>query len=89
MKERYLEVAFRKGRPLAAYLYLSRKIGARSLRTESVGPGLLVDYSTEGQPIGLEITAPEQVTADQINAVLENLHLPPIKPGELAPLQAA
>lgn len=89
MKERYLEVTFRKGRPLAAYLYLARKAGDRSLRTESVGPGLLVDYGTEGQPIGLEITAPDQVTVDQINAVLKRLHLSPIKPEELTPLQAA
>ena len=89
MKGRYLEVTFRKGRPLAAYLYLARKTGDRSLRTESVGPGLFVDYGTEGQPICLEITAPDQVTVDQINAVLKSLRLPPIKPEKLAPLQAA
>lgn len=89
MKERYLEVTFRKGRPLAAYLYFPRQAGVKSTRTEVVGAGLLVDYGAEGQPIGLEITTPEQVTADQINAVLRNLHLSPIEPQDLAPLQAA
>lgn len=42
-----------------------------------------------GEPIGLEITAPDQVTLDQINAVLESFKLPLISPEELAPLKAA
>ena len=89
MKDRYLEVTFRKGKPLAAYLYLPRQTGARSVRTKSAGQGLFVDYGVDGQPIGLEITAPLQVTLDQINAVLESLNLPLAEPDELAPLQAA
>ncbi|WDT74361.1 MAG: DUF2283 domain-containing protein [Candidatus Manganitrophus sp.] len=86
MKERYLEVTFRKGKPLAAYLYLPREVGIKSARTESAAPGLYVDYSAGGKPIGLEITAPAQVTIDQINAMLEQLSLPKISPEELAPL---
>jgi len=43
----------------------------------------------EGDPIGLEITAPTQVTAEQINVVLTKLGLAPIAPEELAPLRAA
>ena len=35
MRDRYLEIAFHKGKPLAAYLYLSRASGVKSLRTES------------------------------------------------------
>ena len=34
MRDRYLEITFRKGKPLAAYLYLSRASGVQSLRTE-------------------------------------------------------
>ena len=89
MKDRYLEITFRKGKPLAAYLYFPRKVGAKSVKTEAVGKGLLVDYGADGQPIGLEITAPCRVSLDQINAVLEGLGLPPMDPSELAPLQAA
>ena len=88
MKEHYLEVTFRKGKPLAAYLYLHRQVEAKSTRTESVGPGLLVDYGVDGQPIGLEITAPGQVMVDQVNGVLAGLSLPLIEAEELAPLQA-
>lgn len=89
MRDRYLEITFRNGRPLAAYLYFPRMVGARSVRTEKIRKGLLVDYEAEGHPIGLEITAPNEVTSDQINEVLRELDVPLLDPGELAPLQAA
>jgi uncharacterized protein YuzE len=89
MKERYLEVTFRKGRPLAAYLYLPRAPGAKSVRTEAVASGLLVDYGADGEPIGFEITAPTKITVTQLNAVLAQLGLPSISPQELDPLHAA
>ena len=89
MKERYLEVTFRKGQPLAAYLYLPRAPGAKSVRTESVGSGLLVDYGANGEPIGVEITAPAKITVVQLNAVLAQFGLPSMSPQELDPLHAA
>ena len=89
MRDRYLEITFRRGKPFAAYLYFPRKSGCKSAKTEKVGEGLLLDYEANGQPIGLEITAPGQVSLDRINVVLEGLGLPPMEPGELAPLQAA
>jgi len=52
-------------------------------------PGLLIDLSESGEPIGLEITAPGTVTLDDINAALESLGLDPISADELAPLLAA
>ena len=82
-------MTFRKGKPLAAYLYLPRPAGAKSLRTASVASGLLVDYGADGEPIGFELTAPDQVTVVQINAVLERFGLPGISPQELDPLHAA
>jgi len=89
MKERYLEVTFRKGRPLAAYLYLPRRVGIKSVRTEKAAPGVLVDYGPTEEPIGLELTAPSQVTVQEVNAVLEKLGLAAMDPEELAPLEAA
>ena len=89
MRDRYLEVTFRKGRAFAAYLYLPRAPGARSARTEDFGGGLLADYDAAGRPIGLEITAPRRTTAAEINAVLERLGQPRVHPDEVAPLQAA
>lgn len=89
MKERYLEVTFRKGKPLAAYLYLPRDVGVKSARTVQGAPGILVDYSEAGAPIGLEITAPELVTLEEINAVLKRVGQPPLGADEMGPLRAA
>ena len=89
MRERYLEITYRKGKPLAAYLYLSRASGVKSLRTEPKGAGLLVDYGPGDQPIGLEITAPAHTTATQINEILCSLDLSPMAEEELSPLKAA
>ena len=89
MQERYLEVTFRKGKPLAAYMYLPRQTGVKSVRTVEAAPGILVDYTASGEPIGLEITAPRQVTAAKVNMVLERLGFPAMDPEEFAPLEAA
>lgn len=76
----YLEVTYRQGRPLAAYLYLS-KVGQKSYRTQEAESGLLVDYSRRGKPIGIEITAPEKVTGAKLNRLLRRLGLPELKRG--------
>jgi hypothetical protein len=89
MRARYLEVTFRNGKPLAAYLHLPRATGSKSFRTEGAAPGLRIDFSESGAPMGLEITAPGKVTVAQINAVLTKLGLGAIDPAELAPLEAA
>ena len=47
MKESYLEVTFRHGRPMAAYYHLPREAGQRSVRTRRVEPGLVIDYAME------------------------------------------
>lgn len=89
MKEPYLEITFRHGRPLAAYLYLPREGDEKSARTEQVAPGLLIDFAASGRPIGLEITAPGRVSAALINRVLADLGLSPLSDADLAPLKAA
>jgi hypothetical protein len=89
MKEPYLEITFRHGRPLAAYLYLPREGDEKSARTEQVAPGLLIDFAANGRPIGLEITAPGRVSTALINQVLADLGLSPLSDADLAPLKAA
>jgi uncharacterized protein YuzE len=88
MRDRYLEVTFREGRPLAAYLHLPKKRGARSARTEKVGKGMVVDFSETGEMIGLEITAPSLVTAEDVSDVLERFGHPRLGAEELSPLAA-
>ena len=55
MKHAYLEVTYRRGRPLAAYYYLPRQDGEKSVRTERVGGGLVVDDSADNNAMGIEI----------------------------------
>lgn len=89
MKEPYLEVTFRHGRPIAAYLYLPQKMGEKSCRTSKAKAGMVVDFGQSGNPIGIEITAPGKVTVADLNDVLSKLGLPLLKESELTPLQAA
>lgn len=88
MKERYLEVTFREGRPLTAYVYLPRESGDASDHVESRGPGLLVDRAADGRAIGIEITDPSVVTLASLNRVLSELALEPMTAAEVAPLGA-
>ncbi|MBM4045317.1 MAG: DUF2283 domain-containing protein [Planctomycetes bacterium] len=84
-----LEVTFRHGRPLAAYLYLPREPADKSCRTSRVEPGLVVDFNRDGKPIGIEITAPSKLTLAALNRALRALGLPAVKRGDLAPLCTA
>ena len=89
MKHSYLEVTYRKGRPLAAYFYLPRRDGDRSARTDQAEGGLLIDFSSDGRPIGIEITSPSRLDLSVLNAVLVRLGQQPARPEDLAPLVAA
>jgi uncharacterized protein YuzE len=89
MRGRYLEVTFRKGKALAAYLYLPRASGVKSVRTAEIALGVLADYGPGGEVIGLEITAPGKGTAETIDRVLAELGQPPLEAEELAPLASA
>ncbi len=89
MKEPYLEVTFRQGRPIAAYYYLPREAHQKSARTRRVEPGLIIDFTAEGQAIGIEITAPAKISLVALNAVLKELGHPPASEVDLAPVLAA
>ena len=89
MRAAYLEVTYRHGRALAAYLYLPRRAGEKSYRVGRSEPGLLVDYSRTGKPIGIEITAPTKVSMAKLNRLLRALKQPQLKRADLAPLRAA
>ena len=89
MKSSYLEVTFRNGRPLAAYLDLPRRPNDKSYRTAKATPGLVIDFNRAGAPIGIEITAPAKLSAAALNRVLRRLGLPSVTRADLAPLRAA
>ncbi len=90
MTERSLQVTYRKGRPFAAYLHLSHATGEKSARTVATPDGLLVvDYNGAGQPMGIEITAPQAVSLERLNELLLTLDQPPLADQEFRPVSAA
>ena len=89
MREAYLEVTYRHGQPLAAYLYLPRETRSKSVRTRRVDPGMIVDLDAQGLPLGIEITAPGQLTLVALNRLLRELGCDPVRRIDLAPLRAA
>jgi hypothetical protein len=89
MKQPYLEVTFRNGRPFAAYYYLPRKAGEKSVRSRRVEPGLVVDFGKGGRPIGIEITTPASFSLTALNRVLRELGFAGATRGDVAPLIAA
>ena len=89
MRQRYLEVTFRRGKALAAYLYLPRQPHAKVVRTSDEGHGLKVDFDVGGAPMGIEISGPGLVGVEQLNAVLVRIGQPQLPLEEWAPLRAA
>jgi uncharacterized protein YuzE len=89
MQDKYLEITFRKGKSIAAYLYLSRQNSTRCARTERIKEGLIVDFDERDNAIGIEITAPTKIKIKEINDVLQQFKIPLISEEELAPLKAA
>ncbi|MHB1157547.1 MAG: DUF2283 domain-containing protein [Phycisphaerales bacterium] len=87
MKKSYLEITFRHGRPMAAYLYLPRRPGDISFRTEKHDDGLIVDFAADGRPIGIEITSPRNASLTAINQIIRDVD-EPAQPADLAPLLA-
>ncbi len=89
MKHPFLEVTYRRGKPLAAYLYLPRESGDTSCRTFQFEPGLIIDYAADGRAIGIEITSPTRVSVESINRALATAKLEPVTATDLFPLLAA
>lgn len=89
MKEAYLEVTYRRGRAIAGYYYLPRRSRQKVASTRRAERGLIVDLAADGQPLGIEITAPSKVTLPALNRVLRELGCAPLRRADLAPFRAA
>ena len=89
MSTPYLEVTYRRGRPIAAYYYLPRRSGQTSVRTRQIEPGLLVDFGRGGRAIGIEITDPAGLSVAALNRVLRDVGCSPVTRADVAPLRAA
>jgi hypothetical protein len=50
---------------------------------------MVLDINVEGKLIGIELLAPELVTLEAVNAILEEYGLEHLKEADLAPILAA
>lgn len=89
MRNSFVEMTFRNGRPVAGYLYLPRREGDVSVRQERRVAGMIIDYACDGRPIGIEFTSVTNVSLDAINAVLSEVNEEPATAAQVAPLMVA
>jgi uncharacterized protein YuzE len=90
MKQISLRVTYRDdGSPFAAYLHLPSEPNETRAKCRRVEPGMILDINKEGKLIGVELTAPSLVSLDDVNNVLREYGLDPIKEATLKPLLAA
>jgi hypothetical protein len=88
MANRFLEVTFRTGKPLAAYLSLDRRPEDASTASKPLGEGFVADFAADGRLIGIEITAPSRFSLERLNALLAQFGQPPLSADDAAPLAA-
>ena len=88
MAKPYLEVTYRQGKPLAAYLYLDRRPGDIAARTERHGTWL-IDYAADGRTMGVEFTSVGTVDLAELNRLLAAARQPAISVLDVHPLEAA
>ena len=84
-----LKVTYRRGRPIAAYVYLPRQECDRVATTERLDPALLIDRAADGRAIGIEIVDPSQCGPDRLMDVLRSLGQFDVDRDEFRPLAAA
>ena len=73
---------------MAAYLTLAHPTGQKVSRTEATVDGLLiVDFASNGLPVGIEIPAPENVPLERLNQLLTELGEPPVAQRDYRPLR--
>ncbi len=89
MKGIQLEVTYEDGRPWVAYLYLPREKNEKSDHCVEVEPDMVLDINKNGKLIGIELLAPQLVTLESINSVLEEYGFEPLAETALKPLLAA
>ena len=88
-QETYLEMTYRRGKPMAGYIYLPGRDGDRVIRSAEAEAGLVIDYAEDGRAIGIEIVSPSLVSLEAINKLMAKLHLQNMSKEELAPLLAS
>ena len=89
MGQPHLEITYRHGKALAAYLRLPRPRGASVAQTREMRPSILADVDADGRLLGLELLSPDSTTVAEVQAVLAEFHAAPVTDADLRPLRAA
>lgn len=89
MNESYLVITYRRGRAVAAYFHLPGRAGQKSHRSTEYEPGIVVDFSCGGTPLGVEIVNPASITLKSMNRVLRKIGAGTLRRTDLGPLLAA
>ena len=84
-----LQITYQKGRPLAAYLYLASNGNGKVARSEEAGADLVVDYSADGFPVGIEILSPGATSLEDVWGLCDRLGIERPSADDLSPLSAA
>lgn len=84
-----LQVTYKAGQPLAAYLYLGSNGKREAVRSEERGSEFVVDYSAADEPLGIEILSPQSVTVEAVWRLCDDLGIERPSADELRPLSAA
>lgn len=84
-----LKVTYRRGRPIAAYVYLPRQAADRVAATERLDEAVLVDRTADGRAIGIEIVDPSQCGPERLMDILKSLGQADVDRDEFRPLAAA
>ena len=89
MKPPSVEITYRRGRPVAAYISWASSATAKCHATKEAAPGMIVDFARNGRPIGLELAVPRAATLAGVNRVLRSVGAPPLRPSDFSPLRVA
>lgn len=81
----YIKFAIREGKILAGYLSLPRREGDSVAYSEEIEGGWVIDFTEDGRPIGIEITAPSAFSLEELNKILKRLGQQPLVGRVLAP----
>lgn len=83
-----IDVVFKKGRPVAAFLSLRADEAGRSHRTVPLRPTITAHYDAAGLPIGLELALPWEGGLAELNDALREVGGGVVDAADLVALRA-
>ena len=89
MGQAHLEITYRHGAALAAYLRMPRAAGAKVAQTQEISETILADVDAEGRLLGLELLSPSSTTIAEVQAALAEFTVATVSDDDLRPLKAA